>query len=694
MELDFLQQIPLCEIEKNIAFQLPLIKGFFHKRIGAPCEYEIREVINTPETLSKADKEAYVQFPIRIKGKDILFVTVSTGKKHLSKKEQDILRLSFQFAFELWLSQENQRLLQWPWLYRIEITPSFLEHKIKGYLSLDTHNYMVGISWGLIDKDPVNRVLEDIARNTPVFLDERQAYILLKEKDLSSLIEELRKGIIIRPSVVLGMINIADIITIHQKKKSSVLRPEEMVRAILFAIEKDMTLYPQSNFSSYLKKKGGHRKWDSIIMPIKESKSFAIFAIRPEMDDVQEEENKGSINHYKAITRLAQEIVYAIKNREDSPHIVIDESVIFVVFKEKDLSWYIEIAEALSDKTWNSWKNGIRIGVSVWPMYNFHKREAIKNSLKALEHARLLRDKKWALFDETSLHVSGDQYYEQGELEKAIKEYIDALKINPEAHDIRNSLAVCYAQLGMREESYKEFQYIARKSHDYMAHYNLGLMKFADGKLKEAYRELELAAQFATDDIPSLWIELGKLALQLSKYKLAYQYLGKALKLGGKNSNLYRLIAQALYKLKKKKEAKRFLQRAIRDNPFDARSLSLLGMIYLEGGKDLDLAESLCKRAVEYRPDDPELRFNLGRVLKAKERLSPALREFKACLNLGMKQASVYIEIGHIYALQGKVHLAAKAYEEALKINTRDKDTDNRLNSMKYMNYSLSILSP
>ena len=63
-------------------------------------------------------------------------------------------------------------------------------------------------------------------------------------------------------------------------------------------------------------------------------------------------------------------------------------------------------------------------------------------------------------------------------------------------------------------------------------------------------------------------------------------------------------------------EAREHLHQALRKNPRDAVSLSLMAKLYLDGGEDPELAEALARQSVALRPERKSGWLELARALE------------------------------------------------------------------------------
>jgi tetratricopeptide (TPR) repeat protein len=91
-------------------------------------------------------------------------------------------------------------------------------------------------------------------------------------------------------------------------------------------------------------------------------------------------------------------------------------------------------------------------------------------------------------------------YSSVGRIDDAIKEFRAAIKINPGSVKVHNNLGIMYARQGRTEDAIKEFLLEIKINPDfYGAHYNLGVAYKSQGRLKEAVMEFQTALRLNPD---------------------------------------------------------------------------------------------------------------------------------------------------------------------------------------------------
>jgi Flp pilus assembly protein TadD len=262
-------------------------------------------------------------------------------------------------------------------------------------------------------------------------------------------------------------------------------------------------------------------------------------------------------------------------------------------------------------------EHGLELAVGIYchPFLNFAKTDALDCARKALEHAQLLPAPRAALFDSVSLNVSADRLFVEGDLYAAVEEFKLSLLADEANMLARNSLGICYAQLGKTDLARREFELVAEaEPNNVMAHYNLG---WACQRLGENTRAREAYGRCLALDPAHAFslLRLGSLAEEAGELDRAQEFYTQAMGTqGGKESALRPLARVALAKGENAR-ARELLHLAIAANHNDAQAMGLLARLYLDAGEDPQIAEVLARQAAALMPERQEFWDDLVRAL-------------------------------------------------------------------------------
>jgi tetratricopeptide (TPR) repeat protein len=299
------------------------------------------------------------------------------------------------------------------------------------------------------------------------------------------------------------------------------------------------------------------------------------------------------------------------------------------------------------------------VGIAIYSKKERFKSDTLLNCKKALCHAAFLEPGSVVICDAVSFNISGDIYYGDGDLVRAVTEYKRGLQLKPKDGNLLNSLGVCYAQMNRHKDAVFCFEWACKSKNDrFMALYNLGFELQQQRDTLAAIKSFNDALscpetenqEVARKDI---CFQLSVLCCQQGLYKEGLALLqpwydkeqnGKALKyLGGLYSGLDNY-----------KKAMKYLQLAIRYDEYDAEVLGLLGEIYLQENEGDDIALRFCEKAVELNPDSLNLKIRLakaqthcGDLAAAGKTLQPCLRNKKTRLQALQQKVILANELGN-----------------------------------------------
>lgn len=315
-------------------------------------------------------------------------------------------------------------------------------------------------------------------------------------------------------------------------------------------------------------------------------------------------------------------------------------------------------------------------GIAVYPCLDFKKSDTPINARKALIHTSFYGPDTGAAFDAVSLNISGDVYYNEGDLRKALKEYRKGLVMDPESLNLHNSMGVTYAQMSRPKMAILFFEkalLIDRK--DFMALYNLGFAFLTLKKIDEAVGYFERAL-VADDKHFDLLFQLGKLYCKHGHHKKAVRLLSKCVdnETTDDRSDMdlgaaYRYLGESCLALNKNQEAIGHFQRAVSFNPRYPSALSFLGELYAAEGQGDDIALSLCSQAVALDDTKYDYWHRLGSVQWQLGEDTQAISSLKQSLQCNRKSASTAFLLGEVYKKQGQARQAKKMYERVLRLD-------------------------
>lgn len=267
---------------------------------------------------------------------------------------------------------------------------------------------------------------------------------------------------------------------------------------------------------------------------------------------------------------------------------------------------------------------GLAAGIAAWPYMTFTRDDMLDNVRKGLDHAVLLEHPRVAVFDSISLNVAADRVYMEGDIYSAIEEFKLSLLADESNALARNSLGICYAQLGRLEQARHQFeQVILHDPDDLMAHFNLGWTSQLLGDSAMAKTAYEHCLKLDPVHVFTL-VRLAGLHEKDGDLVRAEKLFNEAAQLPGGEPLAMRHLARLCVTRGDFDQARECLHLALAANHNDAYALHLLSKLYLDQGEDPQIAEVLARQAAALAPSRDEYWDLLVRALEEQDKFEEA----------------------------------------------------------------------
>jgi tetratricopeptide (TPR) repeat protein len=318
-------------------------------------------------------------------------------------------------------------------------------------------------------------------------------------------------------------------------------------------------------------------------------------------------------------------------------------------------------------------------GIAFFPCARYKKADMPVNARKALRHARFFGSNSIAVFDSISLNISGDIYYEEGDLTRAMQEYRRGLALAAGSVNLLNSLGVACAQIARYRKAVHLFERaLAIDPDNLMALFNLGHAYLA---LEDEAKAVDCFTRaLALDNRHfELLLQLGKLYCQAGRFEEAVSLLAKAEQLGvpGEDSaghgRAHYFRGQAEYGLGRNQQAIIHLQKALKHNPRDGGAISLLGELYARERQGDEIALSLCRQALELDDTRSDHWYRLGVVHWYRGEEREAVDVLRQCLRRDRKNLGALRLLGTILESLGRLSQARLINQRLLKLRPEEK---------------------
>ncbi|RLC28246.1 MAG: hypothetical protein DRH32_09385, partial [Deltaproteobacteria bacterium] len=246
---------------------------------------------------------------------------------------------------------------------------------------------------------------------------------------------------------------------------------------------------------------------DQAMAIVADAKTFGAMVIR--LDDIN-----FVINPNDVITDLAGTID---KISKDVSGIwgLVDHVTLGCFFPESDELQCLELIKKIKALFAKKCGETASVGLAVYPTLSYSKDRILENAQKAMDHADFFGADSCVAFDSVSLNISGDKFYQAGDLEGAMNEFYLALKLDEKNVNVHNSLGVCYGIKEDLEKALLEFKTAIRLDpKEKMAIYNAGYIYFLKKEFTTALEYFQ-KAEHIDDMVFEPAFQTGRIYLEL-----------------------------------------------------------------------------------------------------------------------------------------------------------------------------------
>ena len=261
----------------------------------------------------------------------------------------------------------------------------------------------------------------------------------------------------------------------------------------------------------------------------------------------------------------------------------------------------------------------------------------------------------------------GNALQARGQVEKALAQYQEALRLKPDYAEAHNNLGDALQGLGRLDEAITQYQAALRLKPDFGgAYYNLGNALQGQGRLEEAAAQYREALRHEPGSAEAQG-NLGSALQGLGRLDEAVIHLREAVKLKPDYATAYNNLGSALQQMGRLDEAAAQHMEAVRLKPDFAEAYNCLGSALQRMGR-VNEAVTRYREALRLKPDYAEAHNNLGNALLALGRQSDAIKEYNEALRLKPDIAGVYFNLGNALQALGRHEEAVTQYNAALRL--------------------------
>ncbi len=286
-----------------------------------------------------------------------------------------------------------------------------------------------------------------------------------------------------------------------------------------------------------------------------------------------------------------------------------------------------------------------------------------------------------AIFAQTAkLHVDvGLNHFYKNRYLEAYKEFKQALEIDPTCAEAYYNLGRVYKAQGFIKEAIVEFQLAVRIKPDYTAakreldaltqSFSSDVNKQLRSQGKDTFRQTEFSS-LSADDAESK----ARQMLNKGNTNEAIRYYSIVVKERPNDVSSQKMLGFLNFKANHFSDSLKNYQAAAKLSPTDSEIPYAIGLIYMKTGSP-DQAETHFKKALQLNPNMVKAHFALGEAYEAQEKLDDAVFQFRKCLELNpnLKEAKNKLDYmvgkqSYNYFSRGSYFYQRGEYEKALPL--------------------------
>jgi protein O-mannosyl-transferase len=285
-----------------------------------------------------------------------------------------------------------------------------------------------------------------------------------------------------------------------------------------------------------------------------------------------------------------------------------------------------------------------------------------KDSETLFRHALKVTEYNWFVHN----HLGG-AFYKKGQTDEAIRQYQEALRLNPGFAQAHNNLGAALEKKGHTDEAIRQYQEALRLKADYAeAHNNLGIVFFQQSRTDEAIPQFKEAIGLKPD-LAEAHYNLGAALDQKGQMDEASREYQEAVRLQPDYAHAHYNLGVALGQKGQVGEATHHYQEAIRLKPDYAEAYNSLGIVFYQQSRT-DEAIRQFREAIGLKPNFAEAHNNLGMALSSKGHLDEAVSQIQEALRLERDYAGARYNLGVALAQKGQTDEAIRQFQEALRL--------------------------
>ena len=263
---------------------------------------------------------------------------------------------------------------------------------------------------------------------------------------------------------------------------------------------------------------------------------------------------------------------------------------------------------------------------------------------------------------------AGFLYFEQGQIDKALDEFDQALKADPQDASTHFGSGLCWYAKGEFDKAIEAFKKTLEIDPRHpQADYQLGLCYLRKKEFSEALVHFKRVLKLDPES-KQAYYQLGQAYLEQKQYDLALEALKKNVKLNPEVSSAHQVLGVAYLEQGRTDKAMDEFNRALKADPQDAGPHFYLGLCCYAKG-EFDKAVEAFKKTLKKDPQHLQVDYHLGLCHLQKKEFSKAVVHFKQALTLDPQNKQAYDQLNQVYLQQKRYDLALETLKKNAELN-------------------------
>lgn len=251
--------------------------------------------------------------------------------------------------------------------------------------------------------------------------------------------------------------------------------------------------------------------------------------------------------------------------------------------------------------------------------------------------------------------------------------YKKALEVDPDDKGIcalaYHNLAWIYRRAGKHDECVASYEKVmACDPWDADRACNLGLYYLERGQIDDAIRLFEKGVEVDPRSSDALQ-NLGNAFRMKGLAKDAERMYRKAMKVSPEDSTVYALLGASLLDQNQVENAERYYRRALELNASNGFAYVGLAFVALRQKGEPANIEFLAEKALEFEPDNADIRFDLGRISRWIQQPARAIAHFEEAVALRPHSWNYHMELARTLWANGSGQQALAPIRKAIELN-------------------------